>query len=169
MLLFERKFLNISVKNFFERALVTPLINFLKQGLSPHKLALSVALGVSFGIFPVIGTTTILCTIAALAFRVNLPAIQLVNYFASPLQLILFIPFIRLGEWLFNKPPLPLDVFQIIGMLQEDILKAVNYLWWTTMYAVAAWFIIVPLAAVVLYYILVPVFSRFVSVVVIKD
>jgi hypothetical protein len=150
------------IKNFFERALVTPLLNFLKQGLSPEKLALSVALGVSLGIFPVIGSTTILCTIAALVFRVNMPAIQLINYFASPLQLIFFIPFIRFGEILFNEPPLPLDVFQIIGMLQDNVLNAINALWWTTMHAIVAWLLVGPIVALILYFILVPVFSRFV-------
>jgi hypothetical protein len=57
--------------------------------------------------------------VAALLFGLNVPAIQLINYFASPLQLLFLIPFIRLGELLFNEAPLPLDVLQIITMLQR--------------------------------------------------
>jgi uncharacterized protein (DUF2062 family) len=149
-----------AIGKFFERGLITPLINFLKQGLSPKKLALCVAFGVSLGIFPVIGITTILCTIAALSFRLNMPAIQLVNYFVSPLQLIFFIPFIRLGEYLFNVKALSLDVFQIISMIGTDVVGAINALWWTTMHAIVAWFLIGPAVAIILYFLLVPIFSH---------
>ena len=149
-----------TTKNFLHRALVVPLVGFLKQGLTPEKLALSVALGVTLGIFPVLGTTTILCAAIALLFGLNLPAIQLINYFASPLQLLFLIPFIRLGELLFNDVPLPLDILQIISMLQSDAVGAVNFLWRTTMHAIIAWLLVGPFLAAALYFILLPVFAR---------
>lgn len=121
---------------------------------------MSVALGVALGIFPLLGTTTILCVAAAILFGLNLPAIQLINYFASPLQLLFLIPFIRFGELLFNEVPLPLDVLQIITMLQSDAIGAVNFLWWTTMHAIVAWLLVGPLLAAALYFVLVPVFTR---------
>ena len=49
------------------------LYNALRQGLTPHKLAMTCALGVVVGIFPVFGTTTILCFAVAIAFRLNIP------------------------------------------------------------------------------------------------
>ncbi len=150
-----------AIGKFFDRALVTPLLNFLKQGLSPQKLALSVALGLALGTFPMLGVTTLLCTAAALMFRLNMPSIQLVNYFAYPLQLALFIPFIRLGELLFNQQPIPLDLVQIFSMLQNDMLGAISSLWWTNMRAIVAWFLTVPIISAALYYILLPVFIRF--------
>jgi uncharacterized protein (DUF2062 family) len=158
------KFWNsIAIGEFFDRALVRPLISFLKQGLSPQKLALSVALGVSLGIFPVLGTTTILCGVVAVAFRLNMPAIQLINYFSSPLQFFFIIPFIRFGEFLFNETPFPLDVFQIISMIQSNMLEAIHTLWWTTMHAIVAWLIVGPLVSAVLYFILLPIFIRLVQ------
>lgn len=149
----------INTKQFLNRALVAPLVGFLKQGLTPEKLALSVALGVALGIFPLLGTTTILCAAAALLFGLNLPAIQLINYFASPLQLLSLIPFIRLGELLFNEAPLPLDVLQILTLVKSDMLGAVNFLWWATIHAVVAWLIVGPILAIVLYFILVRLFA----------
>jgi uncharacterized protein (DUF2062 family) len=59
--------------------LIRPLIDLLRQGISPKKLALTIALGFWLGVTPVLGSTTILCTLAAVALRLNLPAIQLVN------------------------------------------------------------------------------------------
>ena len=78
------------------------IADLLKQGITPEKIALTVALGAFIGTIPMLGTTTILCTVVALALRLNLPAIQMVNGIVYPLQLILLIPFYRLGAWLFR-------------------------------------------------------------------
>ena len=73
---------------------------WLQQGVSPRRLALTLALGFAIGCIPVVGIPTVLCAALALALRLNLPAIQAANYVAMPLQLILIVPFVRLGGWL---------------------------------------------------------------------
>ena len=145
---------------FFRRTLITPLLDFLKQGLSPEKLALSVACGVVLSTFPVIGSTTILCTVASFAFGLNLPATQLVNYFAFPLQLILLPAFIRIGEFIFREAPISLSAFQIISMIKNNTLEAINTLWWATMHAIVAWLFVGPLAVYIIYRTLTPIFTR---------
>jgi len=47
------------------------------QGLSADKIALIVALGLVLGAFPVYGCPTILCGLAAIVLRLNLPKPQL--------------------------------------------------------------------------------------------
>jgi uncharacterized protein (DUF2062 family) len=74
---------------------------WLQQGISPRRLALTLALGFAIGCIPVIGIPTVLCAGLAMALRLNLPAIQAANYAAMPLQLILIVPFVRMGGWLF--------------------------------------------------------------------
>jgi uncharacterized protein (DUF2062 family) len=74
---------------------------WLRQGISPRKLALTLALGFAIGCIPVIGIPTVLCAALTLALRLNLPAIQMANYVAMPFQLLLIVPFVRLGEYLF--------------------------------------------------------------------
>lgn len=74
----------------------------LRQGMSPLRLALTIALGFAVGCIPVVGIPTVLCAALAVALRLNLPAIQAANYAAMPLQLMLIVPFIRLGGWLFG-------------------------------------------------------------------
>ncbi|HEV2487274.1 MAG TPA: DUF2062 domain-containing protein [Terracidiphilus sp.] len=74
---------------------------WLQLGISPQRLALTLALGFAIGCIPVVGIPTVFCTGLALALRLNLPAIQAANYAAMPLQLILIVPFVRLGGWLF--------------------------------------------------------------------
>ena len=48
-----------------------PFIQLLRQGVSPEKIALTIALGIILGITPVLGSTMLLCTLAAIVFRLN--------------------------------------------------------------------------------------------------
>ena len=66
--------------------------------LSGDSIAITLTAGVVLGIFPVYGGPTVLCLLAALLFRLNAPALQLVNQLSTPLQLMLLGPFARLGE-----------------------------------------------------------------------
>lgn len=74
------------------------VIAWLRQGISPPRLALTLALGFAIGCFPVMGIPTALCALLAVAFRLNLPAIQAANYVVMPLQVALIVPFVRLGR-----------------------------------------------------------------------
>lgn len=74
---------------------------WLRQGISPRRLALTLALGFAIGCIPVVGLPTLICAVLALSLRLNLPAIQAANYAAMPFQLLLILPFVRLGERLF--------------------------------------------------------------------
>jgi uncharacterized protein (DUF2062 family) len=74
---------------------------YLRQGISPRRLALTLALGFVVGCLPVVGLPTALCAAIALAFRLNQPAIQVANYLAMPFQVALIVPLVRLGEKLF--------------------------------------------------------------------
>ncbi|MGA9623421.1 MAG: DUF2062 domain-containing protein [Bryobacteraceae bacterium] len=73
------------------------------EGLSPHKIALIVAVGLVLGAFPVYGCPTILCGLAAIALRLNLPALQLVSQISTPVQIALLLPFARTGSWIFGS------------------------------------------------------------------
>ena len=76
------------------------IARWLRQGMSPRRLALTLALGLAVGCIPVVGIPTLVCAALALTLRLNLPAIQAANYAVMPLQLILIVPFIKLGGWL---------------------------------------------------------------------
>ena len=73
----------------------------LRQGISPRRLALTLALGFVIGCIPVVGLPTALCAVLALAFGLNQPAIQAANYAAMPFQVALIVPLVRLGSRLF--------------------------------------------------------------------
>jgi len=132
-------------EGFFRWRIVHPIVELLGQGVTPEKMALSLALGVSLGVFPVLGTTTALCALVAFIWRLNLPAIQIVNYFVYPLQIALLIPFFRAGEKLFGAPHLPLSVTRILAMVHASFWGATRFLWTTIWHAAVAWCLIAPL------------------------
>ena len=125
--------------------------SMLKEGMSLRKIALCLALGTVLGIFPVLGATTLLCTVAALALRLNLPAIQVVNYMVYPLQLIMLVPFYSTGSWLFKQQGWPLINKDLIGLLQNDFWGSLVSLWDLTLYAILTWLAISPLLILMLY------------------
>lgn len=151
------------IQAFINRVVIRSLVKFLKEGLTPEKLSLCVALGITLGIFPVIGSTTFLCAALAFTFRLNMPAIQLINYFAYPIQLILFIPFIRAGEFLFDQSPIPLDLAEIYSLLKTDTLQTIQSLWWTNLRAIVAWIVVALPLGVIVYFCSLPIFLRFVT------
>jgi uncharacterized protein (DUF2062 family) len=143
------------------RAIKTKILNWaksmLKEGMSLRKIALCLALDTVLGIFPVLGATTLLCTVAALALRLNLPAIQIVNYMVYPVQLVMLAPFYSVGNWLFKQQGLPLINTDLIGLLQNDFWGSMANLWDLMLYAILTWMAISPLLVLMLYSVSKPV------------
>jgi uncharacterized protein (DUF2062 family) len=144
------------IDELIQERILRPLLDLLKQGVTPEKMALTIALGVTIGVFPALGLTTILCTIVALTFRLNLAAMQLVNYFMYPLQVILLLPFFRLGERVFHAPHLPISAPQILAMAKNNLQSTVKFLWFATWHAIVVWTVLAPVAIAVLYLVLAP-------------
>ena len=119
--------------------LKSKLIELLRQGAQPEQIALTIALGLTLGIIPILGSTTLLCAAFAFRLRLNMPLIQLVNYLVYPLQLLLFIPLLMLGAALLDPgiPPLTLDGIYL--MIKTDIWGAVRSLFWASTGAVLIW------------------------------
>jgi uncharacterized protein (DUF2062 family) len=136
----------------FERGFLRLVKDLLLKGISPRKIALSLACGVVFGLFPIMGSTTILCTGVALALGLNLPAIQTVNFLIYPVQLALILPFIRAGQMLFGSEQTKLTLQQMIGIARGDAGHAFHLLWRAAIAGIAAWTIFAPVALALLYW-----------------
>lgn len=77
------------------------------QGVPPERLALSLALGGALGVFPVVGTSTLLCIALGIALRLNHVALQAANQSMYLVQLALLPLFLRVGQALAGAPPGP--------------------------------------------------------------
>ena len=134
-----------------KKKILSVVKSMLTEGMNLRKIALCISLGFVLGIFPVLGATTLLCTVAALALRLNLPAIQVVNYMVYPLQLVMLAPFYGVGNWLFKQQGLPLINTDLMGLLQNDFWGSMANLWDVTLYAILTWMAISPLLILMLY------------------
>ena len=146
--------------SFFHRRIIHPLIALLKQGLTPEKLALSVAFGIMLGVFPMLGSTTLLCIFVAFLLRLNQPAIHLINYAMLPAHLAMLLPFIRAGEILFGVKPVPFSLTEVFAMLHADLWGTIQKFWVSTVHAIVAWGLTAPVVIAVVYLVLTPVFRR---------
>ena len=109
---------------------------------------------------PILGISTILCTVIALAFRLNLPAIQIVQAAMAPTQLLLIIPFVRLGEWILRVPNQPLSIKEGLDIVAQGAGHAIVVLWDAILHAGFAWILVAPIAVLLFYKLLTPVFER---------
>jgi len=146
--------------SLLRRKIIRPILDLLRQGITPEKIALSIALGITLGVTPALGSTSLLCLLAAVLLRLNLPAIQLVNYLVYPLQFALLVPFIRAGEWIFAAQPVRFSLAQILDLIRADTWTAIATLWTATMHALVAWLALGSLASLLIYALLTPALRR---------
>jgi uncharacterized protein (DUF2062 family) len=138
--------------NFLRKRLLDPILTLLTQGVTPEKIALSITIGAIVGVFPVLGSTTILCTAAAAALRLNLVAVHTIHYAMTPVQILLIIPFVRVGEWLVQVPPQPLSIRESLALIEQGALHAAVVLWDATWHAMLGWLLLGPAAIVLCYW-----------------
>ena len=141
--------------------IIHSLSKLLRQGLSPVKLSLVIALGISLSIFPILGTTTLICTFISLLFNLNLPAMQLANYAAFPLQVILFFPFLKLGETVSKVSLDPLSKVQLISAFDDGFFCAIEKLSYYLIVACLGWFLVIIPIFCILYLFLCAILKKY--------
>jgi uncharacterized protein (DUF2062 family) len=141
-------------------AAVSLLADQILQGLTPHEVALTLGVGLCLSVPPVLGTTTLLCALAAILLRLNQPLIQAVNILAYPLQLLLLVPFLRAGEWLFGAPHTPLSPAKILAMGRADLFGTMASLWTVTWHGAVVWAIVSLPAGLLVYLLARPALER---------
>ena len=130
------------MNSFVRERIVSPIKALLNQGLNPNSLALCLAIGFVLGFFPVFGVTTLLCALTAAALRLNQVAIQVANYCGYPLQFILFIPFIRLGEYLFGLERISVNPADIFTLAKSNFSLFIELYGLAIAGACAAWLVV---------------------------
>lgn len=149
-----------ALRSFFHRRLLAPVVQQLTQGVTPRKLAAALAVGCVIAINPFLGTVTIGCLVAGIAFRLNQPVLQIANLLATPAQLLLLLPWVRLGEWMWDAPPVPLNPSQIVAEFSAGPWEFLTRFGRTGVHAASAWLFAAPFLAALVYAIALPLFAR---------
>lgn len=151
------------VSNFLSKKVLQPLLQQLQQGASPSKISWSVSLGATCGLFPILGTTTVLSGAVGALFRLNHVAMQIANYLAYAPQLALIPFFIRAGEWIVGAPPMAIDIAVMSARFQESPKLFFEDFGIAAWHAVLAWMILAPIPAWIAAKLLERVFTRLAS------
>lgn len=132
------------MSNLIKDRIVTPLKQLLSAGLTSTKMAQALAIGFVLGITPMLGISSVLAVAVAAILRLNQVAIQIANWAAYPVQILLFIPYLRGGEWLLNLESASISPTEIVSMFSEDFYASLE----TYGYAFAGGFAIWAITAV---------------------
>lgn len=132
----------------------------LTQGITPEKIALTLAVGSAFALFPVLGTTTLLCFLVAIALRLNQPIVQLINQALWPVHFPAIFACIRLGEAIFGAQHTHLSIRYMKEMLWSEPSLFFHHFGLTVLYAVVAWAVLAPFYITAVYYITLPITRR---------
>lgn len=127
-----------SVREFFRHRLLRPLLCLLRDGITTRRMAWSLALGMVIGVNPSVGITTLLVVALAWIFGLNQVASQIGTHVVAPFHLLLFVPFIEAGVYLFRTRHMPLSAAQI-KHLSHHPLRMVQEIWQWEWHALIIW------------------------------
>lgn len=144
----------------WQRWIIRPLIQQLKQGTSPGKLAWTIAAGITLGIFPVFGTRAWLCLAAGVWFKLNQPILHTFKGMMYPLHLALIIPFIQFGQRLFGLEPLDLSIGWLKSEAAAGLAEFFQQFGWIVLRASLAWLVVAPVLLFGLKWLLTPAMKR---------
>jgi uncharacterized protein (DUF2062 family) len=110
----------------------------LRGGVTPRRLAWSLALGMVVGINPSVGMTTLFVVLLAWILGLSKVASLIGTHLVAPLHLLLFIPFIELGVYIFHTGKLPINGKQL-ERLGHHPLRLFHEIWLWEWHALVVW------------------------------
>lgn len=144
----------------WRRWVLVPIKQQLTQGTQPAKIAQAIAFGVALGIFPIIGSNTLLTFLVGVPLKLNQPVLQVFKTLTYPLQWTLLLAFYRAGEWLFNAPHVSIHIPSMIERFFAEPGPFFRDYGMTALYGVVVWFLLAPVILAILYFSTKPLIER---------
>lgn len=110
------------------------------QGLTPKELSQSIIVSGLIAIIPVLGVSTFMITTVSLKWKLNLPVMIALSYLMWPVQILMIIPFIRIGEFIFSVSPNHYTVEEIISSFQNSFFQTLSRLSFELLCGLGGWF-----------------------------
>ena len=147
-------------ESLWRRWVVKPVIAQLAQGTTPSKIAQAIAFGVTTGVFPLLGTTTVLGLSVGILLKLNQPVLQVFRELAYPLQLATILLFMRAGESLFGAVHVPLSIPMMMERFFANPGQFMTEYGMIGLYGVVVWLLLAPLLIGVVYFISRPLVEK---------
>ncbi|MBA4317235.1 MAG: DUF2062 domain-containing protein [Flavobacterium sp.] len=123
------------------------------QGLTPKELSQSIIVSGLIAIIPVLGVSTFMITTVSLKWKLNLPIMIALSYLMWPVQILMIIPFIRIGEFVFSVSPNHYTVEEIISSFQNSFFKTLSQLSFELLCGLGGWFFTAVPVAIGIYWV----------------
>jgi uncharacterized protein (DUF2062 family) len=149
--------------SFWRRRVLAPIVAQLTQGVTPRKIALTLALGLVCGLFPFLGLTTALCFAVAFVFKLNQPIIHVINQLLWPVQLPLIAVYVKAGARLYGADVRTFNVEEITRVFWASQREFWVRFGIIGIYAFSAWLISVPVIAGLAYFATLPALRKLAS------
>jgi uncharacterized protein (DUF2062 family) len=150
-------------RTLWQKRVRDPIVAQLTQGITPHKIALTLAVGSACALFPLLGTTTLLCLLAGIVLRLNQPMIQMVNFLCYPIHIPLIFYMVHWGRRLFGETNTRFGMRELkaFGNLLWDDFPAFMHRFGTTaLEATVVWAIAAPIWIALIYYSTLPMLKE---------
>ncbi|MEO5958056.1 MAG: DUF2062 domain-containing protein [Opitutaceae bacterium] len=144
-------------RKWWQRRIVDPIVAQLTQGLTPHKIALTVAVGSAIAMFPILGTTMLMCLIVGVFMKLNQPIIQAVNLACTPIHIPFIFYSFKWGDRIFGAAHTNFEFRAMMRLLRQDPLQFVRDYDQTALHAILLWLILVPFWSGAIYYVMLPI------------
>lgn len=129
------------------KTLKNKITALFKQGLTPIQLSQSIIVSGALSIIPILGVSTFILTTLSIKKKLNLPIMIAISYLMWPIQILLIIPFIRIGEFIFSVPSTHHTAEEIISSFQNDFFQTLSYLSFELLCGLGGWLLtVVPIS-----------------------
>jgi uncharacterized protein (DUF2062 family) len=125
----------------------------LKQGLTPKELSQSFIVSGLISTIPILGVSTFMITTVSLKRKLNLPLMISLSYLMWPIQILMIIPFIRVGEFIFSVPRNHHTVEEIISSFQSSFFQTLSHLSFELLCGFGGWLLTAVPVAVGVYWV----------------
>jgi uncharacterized protein (DUF2062 family) len=143
-------------RTFWQRRVRDPIVAQLTQGITPEKIALTIAVGSALALYPMLGVTSVFCFLAAVFLRLNQPIIQVINYLCFPIHLWTIYFCWTWGDRIFGVSRPPMRVRETAELMWQLLLHNPAELFRqfgaTLLYATIVWAVITPFWIALTYY-----------------
>jgi len=146
---------------WWRRLFVAPLVDQLTRGISPRQISWAIAVGAVLGVFPVMGTTTVLCLFVGWIFHLNQPLLQMSKVLVYPVHLSMILVFIHVGDRLYGVAPISYSLRELLNRFWIDPLQFGIDFGVRALHGVSAWILIAPFAVLIIQWITLPILNRF--------
>ena len=86
--------------------------------------------------------------------ELNQPIIQVVNYLIYPLQLVLILVFVRIGEFMVRATPVSFSIPELFRKFHESPREFFRQFGMTGVHGIIGWLLVAPFVAAGLYFLL---------------